>query len=217
MNYIENVFVCLAAPLIVAAVCMRDKGRRNTIFLLAGMTVCLLSSYVSTFMASLHGMSYMTASLEVAPMVEEAMKFLPFLFYLLVFEPKREELADEVLMISVGFATFENACYLATNGAERVLFLLIRGFSTGAMHVVTGFLIALGLMYLWDRVWLRAAGTAGLLSVAMTYHGIYNILVSQPGGFAYLGYFVPVLTMILGLFIRRALFGQSAGNSVPIE
>ena len=205
MNYIENVFVCLAAPLIVAAICMKDKGRRGTIFLLAGMTACLLSSYISTFIASTEGMSYMSATVEVSPLVEEVMKFLPFLFYLLVFEPKRDELADEVLMISVGFATFENACYLATNGADRVLFLLIRGFGTGAMHVVTGFLIALGLMYLWDRVWLRAAGTVGLLSVAVTYHGIYNILVSQQGTFAYVGYFIPVLTFILGLFIRRAL------------
>ncbi len=204
MNYIENVFVCLAAPLLIAAICLKDKGRRTMIFLIAGMTACLLSSYVSTFLASIDHVSVMTASVEIAPMVEEIMKFLPFLFYILVFEPKREELTDGVLMISVGFATFENACYLTTNGADKILFLLIRGFGTGAMHVVAGFLIAIGFMYLWDRVWLRAAGTAGLLSVAMTYHGIYNILVAQPGKVAYIGYFIPMITVILGLAVRRS-------------
>ncbi len=208
MNYIENVFVCIAAPLLVAAFCLKDKGRRTMIFLIAGMTACLLSSYISTFFASVQGLSYMTASLEVSPTVEEVMKFLPFLFYLLVFEPKRDELTDEVLMISVGFATFENACYLTTNGADRVLFLMIRGFGTGAMHVVSGFLVTLGLIYLWDRVWLRAAGTLGLLAVAMSYHGIYNIMVSQPGSMAYAGYFIPVFTVILGLLFRQRMNDQ---------
>ncbi len=209
MNYIENVFVCLTAPLIIASICMKDRGRKATIFLLSGMTACLLSSYISTFIASAQQISNMSASLEVSPMVEEIMKFLPFLFYLLVFEPKREEIADGVLMIAVGFATFENACYLTTNGAENILFLLVRGFGTGAMHVVTGFLVALGFLYLWDRVWLRTAGTAGLLSVAMTYHGIYNILVSQPGETAYVGYFIPVFTMILGLALSSRRYRQN--------
>jgi RsiW-degrading membrane proteinase PrsW (M82 family) len=206
MNYIENVFVCLAAPLLVAAICMNDKGRRATVFLLAGMTACLLSSYISTFVASTKGMSYMSASVEVSPLVEEVMKFLPFLFYLLVFEPKRDELTDEVIMISIGFATFENACYLATNGADRVLFLTIRGFGTGAMHVVCGFLIAAGLLFLWDRIWLQIAGTIGLLAISMTYHGIYNVLVSQTGPVAHIGYLIPLLTAALSLgFLRKHL------------
>jgi hypothetical protein len=48
-------------------------------------------------------------------------------------------------------------------------------------------IVAFGLLYLWDRIWLRIAGTVGLLAVAITYHGIYNILVSQPGAAALIG------------------------------
>ncbi|MBR2547002.1 MAG: PrsW family intramembrane metalloprotease [Eubacterium sp.] len=208
MSYIENIFVCLAAPLLIAALCMAPRGRKMVIFTLSGMTVCLLSSYISTFLASIHGMSLMYASVEITPMVEEIMKFLPILFYLLVFEPKREEIADSVLMTSVGFATFENACYLINNGAANIFYLIIRGFSTGTMHVVTGFLVALGLIYLWDRIWLRAAGTIGLLSVAMTFHGIYNILVSQTGPAAYAGYIIPMITFIAGLIFSRRSYSR---------
>lgn len=32
------------------------------------------------------------------------------------------------------FATFENVCYLTQNGAGQFVYLLIRGFGTGAMH-----------------------------------------------------------------------------------
>ena len=144
----------------------------------------------------------MMASIEIAHMTEEIMKFLPILFFLLVFEPTKEDIINGVLMTAVGFATFENACYLAGSGATDILHLLIRGFGAGAMHVVCGFLVALGILYLWDRVWLQLAGTVGLIAVAMTYHGIYNILVSQTGTPAAIGYLIPLLTLVLTLIFR---------------
>ena len=205
MSYIENIYVCLGAPLLIAAICMRGRGRTMNLFVLAGMTVCLLSSYINTFIAAATGVSALTASLEIAPMTEEIMKFLPILFFLLVFEPGREEIRSGILMTAVGFATFENACYLTSNGAAQILHLLIRGFGTGAMHVICGFLIAIGFLYLWDRVWLRVAGTIGLIAVAITYHGIYNILVSQTGVAAMIGYLIPLLTVALILIFGRNL------------
>ena len=206
MNYIENIYICLAAPLLIAAVCMRGKGSRVMLFLLAGMSVCLLSSYISTFLASVQGMGTLSASLELTPIVEEIMKFLPVLFYLLIFEPERIDIADSILMTAVGFATFENACYLTSNGADQVLHLLIRGFGTGAMHVVCGSIIAIGILLLWDRIWLRVAGTFGLLSIAMTFHGIYNVLVSQTGPAATIGYLIPLLTVVLGQIFGRNFY-----------
>ena len=205
MSYIENIYVCLGAPLLIAAVCMQGRGRTMNLFVLAGMTVCLLSSYINTFVAAAAGANALTASLEIAPMVEEIMKFLPILFFLLVFEPHKDEIRSGILMTAVGFATFENACYLASNGAAQIIHLLIRGFGTGAMHVVCGFLIAIGFLYLWDRVWLRVAGTIGLIAVAITYHGIYNILVSQTGVAAMIGYLIPLLTVALTLIFGRNL------------
>lgn len=202
MNYIENIYICMVAPLLIAGLCMRGRGRRMMLFLIAGSTVCLLSSYINTFIAAVVKADMMMASIEIAPMTEEIMKFLPILFFLLVFEPTEEDIIDGVLMTAVGFATFENACYLAGSGAADILHLLIRGFGAGAMHVVCGFLVALGILYLWDRVWLQLAGTVGLIAVAMTYHGIYNILVSQTGTAAAIGYLIPLLTLVLTLIFR---------------
>ena len=199
MSYIENIYVCLGAPLLIAAICMRGRGRKMMMFLLAGTTVCLLSSYISTFIASALGADVLTASIEIAPMIEEFMKFLPILFFLIVLEPGKEEIADGILMTAVGFATFENACYLTSNGAAHILHLLIRGFGTGSMHVMCGVIIAIGLLYLWNRTWLRVPGTIGLLAVTITYHGIYNMLVSQTGAAAVIGYVIPLLTVFLML------------------
>ncbi len=197
MNYIENIFICLTAPLLTAVICLKGTRRRMLLFLLAGMTACLFSSYISTFLAAALHADRLSASLEIAPMVEEILKLFPLLFYLMVFEPRIEDAAGSMLMIAAGFATFENVCYLTANGAANMLHLLIRGFATGAMHVVCGAIVSVGLFYLWDRLWLRAVGTIGLLALAVTYHGIFNILVSQTGIAARIGYVIPLLTAIL--------------------
>lgn len=209
MIYIENVFICLSAPLMIAIFCSRGKPRQLLIFLLSGMTACLLSSYISTFFAAAKGMDAILASLTLAPAVEEVMKLLPFLFYLMVFEPEAENISGCVLMVAVGFATFENVCYLLQNGTASILHLLIRGFGTGAMHVVCGTLVSGCMMVLWNQLWLRVAGAVGLLAVAMSYHGIYNILVSQDGLPMLIGCLLPIATTILGwLFGRKRVLFQ---------
>ena len=200
MSYIENIFVCIAAPLLIAIICISSRGRRPLLFVLGGMTMCLLSSYISTFVAAVQGADLVTASLEITPLVEEIMKLLPFLFYMLVFEPGRHTVLDSLLMTAIGFATFENICYLSQNGAENFFYLLIRGFGTGAMHVICEAFIGLGILYLWDRKLIQVAGTVGLLAIAITFHGIYNILVSQTGIPARIGYIMPLITTLFVAF-----------------
>ena len=60
--YIENIFICLAAPLLISVLYLRGKKQVSVLFLLIGMTVCLLSSYISTFAAAVHRTSLVTAS-----------------------------------------------------------------------------------------------------------------------------------------------------------
>ena len=108
MTYIENVFVCIAAPLFVAALCAGKKHRNFFLFSLAVMLTCLLSAYVNTFFAALLNATALDATAEIAPVVEEMMKLLPLLFYLLVFEPEPEDVHPAILIIAAGFATFES-------------------------------------------------------------------------------------------------------------
>ena len=48
MTYIENVFLCMASPLLIAALCMGKRQRKFFLFCLAGMGACLLSAYINT-------------------------------------------------------------------------------------------------------------------------------------------------------------------------
>ena len=206
MNYIENIYVCLAAPLILAILCLRKNGRRLLIFLLAGMTACLLSAYVSTYLTGVTGIDLTAASHEISPVVEEVMKLLPILFFLLVFEPDKRTTIIGSLLTAVGFATFENVCFLTAYGTSDLLRLLIRGFGTGAMHVVCGMVIAIGLFYLWERVWLQVVGVFALLCFDITFHSVFNIFVNQSGVVFWIGSLFPLTMIVVYLiFFRRRI------------
>ena len=110
-------------------------------------------------------------------------------------------------MTAIGFATFENVGYLLQKGSGDLMYLLLRGFGTGAMHIVCANIVIMGLVRLWGRKLIGIAGTVALLAVAMTYHGVYNILASQTGIPAYIGYCIPLVTAITG-FVLRGRFMQ---------
>ena len=100
------------------------------------------------------------------------------------------------LVVAASFATFENVCYLTQNGAGQFVYLLIRGFGTGAMHIVCGSVYGRVLRPVWGSRPLRAACLFGLLCVAIIYHAIYNLLVSVGGTAQLLAYAIPLLTAL---------------------
>ena len=209
MTYIENVFACIAAPLLVAGLCAGKKHAHLFIFVLAGMLSCLLSAYVNTFFAALLDASALGATAEIAPVVEEVMKLMPLLFYLLVFEPEGDRIRSAILATAAGFATFENVCYLLENGAEDLGFLLIRGFGTGAMHVMCGVIVGYGMVYVWPRGALRAAGSCALLGTAVVFHGVCNLMAAYGGRAQYVAYALPLLLLAAGYAARRLYAGRA--------
>ena len=165
MTYIENIFICLAIPMLLSLFFTGGHARRFTLFVILGMGVCLLSAYISSFFMQYYRTDAVTTAIEIAPVCEELMKLLPLLFYFLVLEPEPRQL-PAAIAIAVGFATFENVCYLTENGAENTAFLLIRGVSAGALHILCGILAGFGISYIFRRRWLALAGTVGTLGPA---------------------------------------------------
>lgn len=107
------------------------------------------------------------------------------------------------------FATFENVCYLIENGAEDLGFLLIRGFGTGAMHIVCGVIVGYGMVYVWPRGALRAAGSCALLGTAVVFHGVYNLLASYGGRAQYVAYALPLMLLAAAFAARQLCAGRA--------
>ena len=204
MIYIENIFLCLAIPLALSMLFIGGRTRIFMLFMITGMSVCLLSAYVNSFFMGYYGVDDIVAVVEITPVCEEVMKLLPLLFYVLIFEPKVRDLPEAAVALAVGFATFENACYLTENGAENFMFLLIRGVSAGALHILCGILIGFGLSYVFRRRWLAFTGTMGLLGACIAFHAIYNLLISGEGAWQMAGYLFPSVLIVL-IFVGKLL------------
>ena len=201
MSYIENIYICLAAPQLLAILALRKSARQHLIFLLSGMTACLFSAYVSTFLTGALGVDISVASHEIAPVVEEVIKLLPVLFFLLIFSPDRKDAISAAMLVAIGFATFENVCFLTSYGSSDLLRLLIRGFGTGAMHAGCGMVMAVGLFFLWDQAWLRTVGVFALLCLVIRFHATFNLFVNQSGAVFWIGSAIPLTLMLTYLLI----------------
>ena len=83
MTYIENIFLCLAIPMILSLFFIKGRSRSYILFVTIGMGICLLSAYVNSFFMWLYGVDGTVAAIEITPVCEELLKLLPLLFYFL--------------------------------------------------------------------------------------------------------------------------------------
>lgn len=204
MIYIENIFVCLAIPLALCMLFIGGRTRTFILFMITGMSTCLLSAYVNSFFVGYYGVSTTVAVVEITPVCEKVMKLLPLLFYVLIFEPEVRDLPEAAVALAAGFATFENVCCVTENGAEDLMLLLIRGLFAGALHILCGILIGFGLSYTFRFRWLAFTGTIGLLGASIVFHAIYNLLISGNGGWRIAGYLFPSVLIAL-IFVGKRL------------
>ena len=90
---------------------------------------------------------------------------------------------------------------------------MIRGLAVGVMHLVTMVAFVMGLRLLKRYKVVSFAGIVGALSMSMTFHGLYNLLVSEPGVSSYIGYALPMLfAVMLYLIGYRPVAGDDEDN-----
>ena len=192
MIYAENILLCIAVPLLLSIIFIKGDARLFSASFLIGMSVCLISAYISGFLDLVTGMGVNDTSVFLSPIVEEIMKLLPLIFIIVLIEPEDKTMLITTVGIGAGFATFENCCYILTFGVESFSYVLIRGMAVGVMHVVSLLMLAIGLILARHFDVLSLPAVMGALSLSATFHGLYNLLVSSPGISSAVGYAMPV-------------------------
>jgi RsiW-degrading membrane proteinase PrsW (M82 family) len=147
----------------------------------------------------------------VTPVSEELLKSLPILYYALVISDKRENLFTASMATGIGFAVLENAFYLLDSPNFSMLSAIIRAFGAGLMHGMCTLLVGVGISFVKKKRKLFAVGTFGLLSTAIVYHGIYNILIQSE--YSMVGALLPIATYIPFLFWRFRVKRRYARSS----
>ncbi|MBO4819598.1 MAG: PrsW family intramembrane metalloprotease [Firmicutes bacterium] len=196
MIYAENILLCILIPLLVSLLFITGKAKRFALSFSVGMIVCLLAAYISGYTELLSDIDEFEAAVYVSPIIEELMKMLPVLFCLVVLRTEGSDLLLVAAGIGSGFATFENCCYLLTRGSGVFSYVMIRGLAVGIMHIVCMMVFALSLIAAKRFHALSFPGVFGCLALSMTYHGLYNLLVSLPGLSSSIGYALPIVTVV---------------------
>ena len=199
-NMIYILFISISVPLLLMALLMEKKARLPISFMIIGIFVSVFASEVNGLLSKLLSMDMYSKTVIVTPVSEELLKALPILYYAIVISDKRERLFTASMAIGIGFALLENAYFLLNSDNFTIIIAIIRAFGAGLMHGMCTLLVGVGISFVKKKRKLFAVGTFGLLSTAIVYHGIYNILIQSE--FSIVGALLPIATYIPFLILR---------------
>ena len=187
-------FVAIFIPVLLMDLLVEKKARLPISFMLVGIFVSVFASEVNALLANSLNMNMYDITVVVTPMTEEILKALPILYYALFMSDKKEKLFTASMATGIGFAVLENVYYLLNYPDFTMLSAVIRAFGAGLMHGMCTLLVGVGISFVKKRSKLFAVGTFGLLSTAIVYHGIYNILIQSD--YSIVGALLPIATYI---------------------
>ena len=193
-NIIYILFVSIFIPIMLMAMLVEKKARLPIMFLLVGIFVSVFASEVNGVLSQVLAMNMYSITTIVTPITEEILKALPILYYAAVVSDKRETLFTASMATGIDFAILENAFYLLNYPNFSMLSAIIRAFGAGLMHGMCTLLVGVGISFVKKQKKLFAVGTFGLLSTAIVYHGIYNILIQSE--YSLVGGLLPIATYI---------------------
>lgn len=201
-SVIYILFVAISIPIMLMTVLVEKKARFPLLFMLIGIFVSVFASEVNALLLQMLRMDMYSVTVTVTPITEEILKALPILYYAMVISDKKEKLFTASMATGIGFAVLENAYYLFDFSNFDMLTAVVRAFGAGLMHGMCTLLVGVGISFVKKKKKLFAVGTFGLLSTAIVYHGIYNILIQSE--YSIVGALLPIATYI-PFFIWRFL------------
>ena len=194
-SLIYILFICITIPLALMAFLVEKKARRTVIFFITGICAAVFASEVNGILTYLIPLDVFDFTVRVTPITEEFIKAIPVLFFAKEISDKKETLITVSLAVGIGFAIMENTYILTQNvGYVSLLWAIMRGFGTGIMHGMCTFLVGTGFAFANKNKKLFVVGTFALLSLAITYHSIFNMLVQSD--FRYVGAVLPIITYV---------------------
>ena len=199
-NLIYILFISVFVPILLMALLIEKKARLPISFVLIGIFISVFAAEINGVLRAWLLMDSFEFTIIVTPITEEILKALPILIYATLISDKRETLFTASMAAGIGFAVLENAFYLLNDPSFNMMDAIIRAFGTGLMHGMCTLLVGVGISFAKKRSKIFVVGTFALLSTAITYHGIYNMLVQSP--YEIVGFLLPILTYIPFLIWR---------------
>lgn len=198
------ILICIAVPLLLLMTLMDTRSRLLTGFMLVGMLTAASAYEINSTVQVMFWMSGQEVSVRAAPVIEELLKAVPVLFYSVAVSDDRKVLLPLSMSVGIGFAILENA-YLLTAYIDQVTisWALIRGLSTSLSHGLCTLTVGYGMSFVRRQKKLFYTGIFGLLSLAMTFHSAFNLLIQSE--YDWVGMALPILIFATAGVVRQSL------------
>ena len=193
-NLIYILFVAIFVPILLMTCLVEKKARHPLIFVLIGIFLSVFASEINAYLRNVLPMTPFEVTIIVTPISEEILKAIPILFFASILSPKKEAVFTAAMAIGIGFAVLENAFYMLNDASFNMIDAIVRAFGAGLMHGMCTLLVGVGILFVKKKRKLFVVGTFAMLSTAITYHGIYNMLVQSD--YQIIGYLLPIATYI---------------------
>lgn len=193
---------------------VEKRARLPIVFVMVGMFISVFASEVNGLLLNAIGISDYDASICLAPVTEELLKAAPILLYAISISDKKEMLFTASMATGIGFAILENSYYLIINYSTfSFITATVRGFGTGLMHGMCTLLVGFGISFVRKRKKLFAVGTFALLSTAITYHAIFNMLIQSK--YSIVGAVLPIITYLP--FLAWRIYNMTKAKKLGVE
>ena len=202
-NLIYILFISVFVPILLMALLVEKKARLPIAFMLVGIFISVFAAEVNGVVQRWLGMQTFEFTIIATPITEEILKATPILVFAVLVSDKKETLFTASMATGVGFAVLENAYYLLNDTSFNMFDAVIRAFGTGLMHGMCTLLVGVGISFVKKRSKIFVVFTFALLSTAITYHGIYNMLVQSP--YEVVGFLLPIVTYLPFLLWRMKI------------
>ena len=193
-NLIYILFVAIFVPILLMTCLVEKKARHPLIFVLIGIFLSVFASEINAYLRNILSMTPFEITIVVTPISEEILKAFPILFFASILAPKKEAVFTAAMATGIGFAVLENAFYMLNDASFNMIDAIVRAFGAGLMHGMCTLLVGVGILFVKKKRKLFVVGTFAMLSTAITYHGIYNMLVQSD--YQIIGYLLPIATYI---------------------
>ncbi len=210
-------YICIMIPALLSLIVLEKSSRLVFGSFLIGMSICLFTSELNDILFEYMdgGIDYFTTT--ISPIIEEVAKAIPVLVLAFFITESRKTHPSDVssfrkkivqasFAVGLGFAVMENITILTQNSSAQsfdAIWALTRGLGAGLLHGVCTMAVGLGVSFVRTRKKFFYCGTLALLMLAITYHAIYNTIITS--SWKSFGFALPLATYIpiVYLYMRK--------------
>ena len=212
---IDAVFLGTMIPLLFLIILLKGESRMMMLFFAWGMVAFAMSHNVNDMLSEYLDISISELSVSWAPIVEELLKALPLLYFLLKRTQAKYPIIYFAMSIGIGFSIQENYLYLLqVSEIENSLafYVLMRSITTCLMHGISTSIIGYGLDIIRRSKIMVAPLLFGLLSLSVILHALFNLYTNSD--VRLIGMLMPILLYIISLVV---LYEDKDNNKMAFE